>query len=658
MVNLTKPRRLKRSESFLGVHFDFHASETSTEVGKNTTPEMIENIMNAVKPDYIQIDCKGHRGLSSYPTEVGYQAPKIIGDPLKIWREVTSKYGVSLYMHFSGIWDTEAISHYPSWARINEKGEMDEHNTSTFGPYVDELLLPQLKELNDKYEVDGVWVDGECWATCQDYGDHVVQKFREETGIHEIPRKPEDPYYYEFSEFCREGFRKYLRYYVDEMHKHNPEFEIASNWAFTSFMPEPVSANVDFISGDYSLQNSVNSARLEGRCMVKRGKPWDLMAWAFSCKFSEGEWCVSTKSIPQMKQEAAMVLGLGGGFQAYFQQKMKDGAISPWQMRLMSEVAKFCRERQPFCHRAEVVPQIALLYSNASFYRQNTRLFSPWNGLLIPIQGILQSLLDSQQAVEILMEYQLMDHMEEYPLIIVPEWDFLEEDFKQQLLKYTEQGGNLLLIGPKSAALFEQELGVILENNGSDPVRQWLEYGDWLAGHYTSAQSVRLSEKAKPFGRLYVDNDNTGEFKPAASITAYGQGKIAATYINMGERYINAATTVSREFLHGIVKELFPKPLVEVSGSHNVDVMINRLHGKLSVNLINTSGPHANPKIYVYDEIPPVGPLNIVIRTEAEPSAVTLQPKGEKLDFTYEDGETKFTYTKLEIHDIIVIDGL
>lgn len=459
MDNIQLPRRLKRSESFLGVHFDFHASETSTEVGKNTTTEMIDNMLNTVKPDYIQIDCKGHRGLSSYPTEVGYQAPGIIGDPLTTWREATRKHGVFLYMHYSGVWDTEAISHYPAWARINEKGEQDEHNTSTFGPYVDQLLLPQLKELSDKYQVDGVWVDGECWATCQDYGELVVQKFREETGIEEIPHNSEDPYFYQFTEFCREGFRKYLRYYVDEMHKHNPEFEIASNWAFTSFMPEPVSADVDFISGDYSLQNSVNSARLEGRCMVKRGKPWDLMAWAFSCKFSEGEWCVSTKSIPQMKQEAAMVLALGGGFQAYFQQKKKDGAISPWQMKLMGGIAQFCRARQAFCHRAEPVPQIALLYSSASFYRQNTRLFSPWNGLLTPTQGILQSLLDSQQSVEILIEYQLQDHMEEYPLIIVPEWDFLEDEFKQQLLKYTEEGGNLLLIGPNSAALFEQQLG-------------------------------------------------------------------------------------------------------------------------------------------------------------------------------------------------------
>lgn len=157
---------------------------------------------------------------------------------------------------------------------------------------------------------------------------------------------------------------------------------------------------------------------------------------------------------------------------------------------------------------------------------------------------------------------------------------------------------------------------------------------------------------------MYADNDNTGEFKTAASITDYGKGKIAATYINMGERYINAATTVSREFLNGIVKELFPKPLVEVSGSHNVDVMVNRLNGSLSINLINTSGPHANPKVYVYDEIPAVGPLDITIRTETEPTAVRLEPDGKKLDFVYKTGQLSLTIPRLEIHGVIVVEGV
>lgn len=653
-------KRLKRSESYLGIHFDFHADEQSTEVGKHTTREMIADMLEKVRPDYIQIDCKGHRGLSSYPTMVGHQAPGIIGDPLRTWREVTAEQGVSLYMHYSGVWDTAAITHHPEWARIDAEGKVDPDNTSVFGPYVDELLIPQLTELAEGYGVDGVWVDGECWATSHDYGEQSLRLFREETNIDAVPRSPEDPYYYEFSEFQREAFRRYLRHYVDELHRIKPDFEIASNWAFSSQMPEPVSAEVDFISGDYTLQNSVHSARLEGRCMAGRGKPWDLMAWAFSCKFGEGGWCVTTKTALQLQQEAAQVLALGGGFQAYFQQKRKDGSISRWQMNVMMEVAAFCRERQEVCHRATAVPQIALLYSQAAYYRQNTRLFNPWDGHLVPLQGVLNNLLDAQYAVEVKQEYQLLADMAKYPLIVIPEWGYLEDMFRVKLLQYVKNGGNLLVIGPQAAKLFQEELDIKLLGDGPMEVAQWLEHNGKLTGLFTMSQAVQLGQSATPYGRLFQENDNIGASEAAASIAAYGHGKIAATFFNMGERYVNAATTVTRDFLNGIVRELFPDPIVEVKGSRHVDVMVNRVDGsgKLAVHLVNTSGPHANPNVYTYDEIPTVGPLEVSVRVDEQPAAVTLEPGGQNLAFNYADGRVKLTLPELDIHRILVFEGV
>ena len=121
----TYPERLRRADSFLGIHFDFHAGYDCTEVGKNVTPEMIERIIDLMHPDYIQCDCKGHAGISSYPTKVGYPAPGFVRDQLRIWRDVTARRGVALYMHYSGVWDNEAVKHHPDWARVDEKGAID-----------------------------------------------------------------------------------------------------------------------------------------------------------------------------------------------------------------------------------------------------------------------------------------------------------------------------------------------------------------------------------------------------------------------------------------------------------------------------------------------------------------------------------------------------
>ena len=199
------PRRLPRADSFLGIHYDFHAGKDCTEIGKNTTREMIENIIKQVRPDYIQIDCKGHPGLSSYPTKVGNQAPGFVGgDPLKLWRQVTAEHGVALYMHYSGVWDAEAVRLHPEWGAVNADGKVQGKAASFFGPYADKLLIPQLRELAGEYGVDGVWVDGECWASVPDYSEAAVKAFREATGITNVPKKPGEPHWFEFLQFHRE----------------------------------------------------------------------------------------------------------------------------------------------------------------------------------------------------------------------------------------------------------------------------------------------------------------------------------------------------------------------------------------------------------------------------------------------------------------------
>jgi hypothetical protein len=646
-----KQKRLKRSESFFGIHFDFHAGHDCTEVGKNVTRRMVEDIIKQVRPDYIQCDCKGHPGIASYPTKVGYPAPGFVRDQLRLWREVTAAHGVALYVHYSGVMDQEALTHHPSWARVDETGKRDTERASVFGPYVDKLLIPQLKELCDEYGIDGVWVDGDCWGTARDYSKRALAAFRKETGIRGVPKKPGDRYFPAFTEFCREAYRRYLRHYVEELHRHNPDFQVCSNWAFTSFMPEPVTAEVDFISGDYPLQNSVNAARFEARCLVRQGKPWDLMAWSFASRWGEG--CSSTKSVRQLQQEAAIVLALGGGFQAYFKQK-RDGSIYGWTMKLMAEVARFCRVRQKFCYRAEAVPQIGLIFSTAAFYRRSAGIFGAREPL-VPMRGILQALLDGQNSVEILMEHQLTGRTEEYPLLVLPEWDYLEPSFKEELLQYVQVGGSLLVIGPKAAALFRKELGVQLVGV-PEKKPQWLEQEGWMGGLLTESQPVKLRSGTEPFGRLYASNDVKGPHQVAASIRRYGKGHIAATYVNLGERYVNARTHVSRDFLNAAVRKLFPEPLVEVTGSHHVDVSVSRLDGKLLVNLVNTAGPHADPGVYVWDEIPALGPLEVTIRTGTKPKRVGLQPGNRRVPYTFSNGAVRCTLPKLKLHDIVVVE--
>lgn len=648
------PPRLRREDSFLGIHFDFHANDGDKEIGKNVTEEMVENIIRKVRPDYIQVDCKGHAGRTSYPTKVGNQAGGFVGDPLKIWREVTARNGVSLYMHYSGVWDTKAVELHPEWARVKPDGTRDDKKTSVFGPYVDELLIPQLKELRDEYGVDGYWIDGECWAVENDYSDAAIKAFNEQTGIvlEEYPKDKKDDKFRQFQEFQRQAFRDYVDHYVTELHEHDPGVQVASNWAFSSLMFEPVTVDVDFLSGDYPMQDSVRSGRYEARCLRHQGKPWDLMAWGFSAKWED----IKNRSIKtpvQLKREAAVVLSTGGGFQAYFNQN-RDGSIRDWHMNVMGEVAEFCRARQDICHKAESVPQVCLFYSTESMYRKMDRPFNP-AGLAMPIKGILWALLDNQLHVDIKAEHHLKGNMSEYPVIVIPEWQYIAPDLHAEFIEYVKNGGSLLIIGPVPANIFKEELGIEFEEDIAEKTR-WLLYDGIQAGHFGFMRNPVLGSDVQPVGRLYSNDQPVGEYEIAGTVRKLGRGKIAAIYMNMGYRYHIATTAQARDFIGGMVREIFDEPMVEVTGSSDVDLVVNRKDGRLAVNLVNTAGPHANKEIYTFDNIPPVGPLTVKIRLDEKPRSIVMQPQGRKMNFTWKGGVAQVEPFMLDIHDILVVE--
>ena len=644
---------LRRADSFLGIHLDFHATLNDPPLGTSLTEGMIDTMLLAVKPDFIQVDCKGHGGVSSYPTKVGNSAKNFAKDPLALFRKVAKKHGVALYVHYSGVWDDQAVKHHPNWAAINADGKRSQQKTSLWSSYCDSLLIPQLKEIAD-YGVDGAWVDGDCWGAEVDYNTLAVNEFKQKTKLADVPQKKEDAHYGAWLEVHRKAFRRYVGHYTDALHAYKPTFQVASNWAFSSFMPEPVDVNVDFISGDFMPHNSVQDGAFQARCIAPQGKPWDLMAWSFGGNYG-GTW--SPKSAKQLQQEAAQVLVMGGGFQAYFFQN-RDASIEPWTVPTMAEYARFCRARQPFCFQTKPVPQVALLYSTTGWKAKMQSVYT--GGDLSPLRAALNLLIYNQYPTEILMEHHLQGRMSEYGLIVVPEWEKLEETFRQELLKYVEGGGNLLVIGTETVKLFKTELGVEL-----GPIIKFNEprfgfenelhfgYDKVLTGTSSNYQSFVASAATQNFGKMYSARDLRYEIGAAATVRQLGKGKIAGIYSDFGSNYAKNESHISRDFLGQLAKQLF-QPLVSVEGSDLVQVALNQKDGKTFLNLVNMSGNHKSAA--AYDEIPLLGPLSITLQHPKKPRRLTLQPENKPLTFEYQNGKVKFVLPRLEIHSVVVVE--
>jgi len=640
-----------RKDAFFGLHFDLHPSKTDTDLGADVSEKNISLLLNRVKPDYVQYDCKGHVGWAGYPTKIGWPAPGIKRDSLAVWRKVTREHGVALFIHYSGVWDSQAIEHHPEWARIDEKGNRDPNNTSVFGAYQDEFLIPQLKEVTSAYDLDGVWVDGECWAAQLDYSPLALAAWKKETGLSTAPMDGSDPRWLDWKMFNRRAFENYLCHWVDALHAFDPKLQITSNWMYTSFAPKPVVAKLDFLSGDYSPSLSLDRARVEARYLASTVMPWDLMAWGFDKGKDQG-WSLKTPA--QLMQEAAVVLMQGGGFQIYHQ-PTRSGYIIEAIVEQEAQVADFCRARQDVSFQSKTVPQVALLLSSESHWDKSERVFAPWGGEFDDLEGALHALLELHYSVDILAEHQLLSRLQEFPLVVVPDSHKLTDDFKRALLSYVERGGSLLLLGEKCARLFDPALGVRFKGaphnftgelaTPSGPVSI---NGIW--------QNVELGS-ARPTGYRHPTRDSRKDPKIAATIAVHGKGRIGAIYGPLANIFFKCHHPSIRQFIGDVVKALFSEPAVLMDGPAYVDIALRTTKdGRLSLHLLNRSNLPLPDRYNFTDFIPAVGPFNVKIRTAKQPQKITLLPEGLSLKWEWKNGLLAATIPQVHIHNILVVE--
>ncbi len=608
------PQRLKRSESFFGVHFDFHAGKGATNIGATTTPEMVQAIVDSLRPDFIQVDSKGHPGLTSYPTKVGNPAPGVVADSLKIWREVTAKNGVALYTHYSGVWDTEAVTLHPEWAVVNGDGSRSDRITSVFSDYRTQLLVPQILEMALEYQTDGIWVDGECWATCLDYSERACEAFKKQTGRENIPTSPDQEGWEDWYKFHQEAFREYLRSYVNEVKSQAPDFQIASNWAFTDHMGESVTANVDFISGDYSPNNSVNAARYSTRLLSTQNRSWDLMAWSFgSVSGDYGNW--GPKSAIQLSREAACVLAQGGCFQAYITQA-PDGAVNLDKLPPLAEAGKFCRERQQYCQYSTNVPQVVLFCPTAQYYHNNALAGAPLFPMPSWQRPVLNRLLELNYHVDVRLDQHLTETLDEIPVVVFYRGGLWSEELKHKLPEYIKNGGSVVIIGNEPLG----EIRPVL--NDAQELASENQDDTWFLSSYS-----------------------------------FGKGKVVVipTPVGSPEGFTNADAPTFHEYLEKAMQEAFSNPIVQFEQKQPLDVSIRKTQdGRLSIHLVNVSGPHEQAGII--DAIDPVENVKLSLNLTTPVKSIRLEPSGTQLSYTQQNDRVELTIPSIPIYEILVLE--
>lgn len=662
----------RRKDCFFGLHNDFHAKpQEGIVIGATLTEADIRTICETMKPDFIQIDCKGHPGYTSYPSKLGNAMPHFAGDPLALWRRITKEYGIGLYMHYSGVYEIKYTGEHPEDSAIAADGTPTT-SVRLDGDYMHRVLIPQISELVDNYQIDGLWIDGDCWLARPDYRSETVAKFEADTGISlggTLPANPGDPYFDEYMEFSREQYRTYLRTYVDILHEKYPDLQICSNWAFSDHMPEAVCANVDFLSGDFNPLHSFNSSRYAGRYLAQQNVPWDLMAWG--CRFqSYGTPLTIPKHPIQSMQEAASVISLGGAFQNYVLQ-YPDGSPNTAHWQTLGSLSDFVRARQPFCFRGKPMPQAAMLVSTYDRFAEMTRSYSRDGCEKLIADTAL--LCDSGLSLTVVAEHTLEGRYDAYPLIVVPElYKGLRDETVAALRAYVENGGSLCLMGAKTAQFFAEkgfpfavspnkEMPDLPNNSDCENGHQGIQYKAGVPYYFTMdgvhfgsvVGAWEVTADGETIGTLHRNMRSAGV--PFAKLIGMGKGTLAVIAADIGSQYAEYAQYLHRDMIKRVADALYT-PLVKIERACGLlELTCLEKDGRLMIQLVNAGGQHANDTCASEDFLPPVMDITLSIANERQPKRLVLQPEGRELPFTTDGDRTVVTLDRVDIHSIIQV---
>lgn len=641
---------------FVGLHFDLHATATDTELGKELTHEHLRDCFRKIRPDWVQCDCKGHPGYTSWPTKVGSTSPGLIKDMLRIYRDVTKELGIKLAVHYSGVWDTRAIELNPQWGRVKEDGSRDPDFTCRLSGYTENLMIPQLIEIIDNYDVDGFWVDGENWAVKLCWCDLCKQEFIKRTGLTEIPYKEDQANWESWKAFHRDLFVEHVNRYANAVHKRKPDCTVCSNWMYTIRQPDNINADIDYLSGDYDWIWGANRAAIEGRFLDSRDCSWDLMAWTFTKSGPMNvapQWTMKTTL--HICQEVSEVLALGGAISLYAVPQ-RTGWLSNWHCQMLSEVVDFCRERKKYCFKTKTYPQVAILHSADHFYFKAPPVFL-YGDAVEPVEGALHALLENHYSADILNEDTLIDNMDKYKLVVVPEQTRLSAKLLNKLQRYASNGGFVFMTGHHLADECADLAGVEKVETkivvAKDVAPVYLEVNGRTVGVSNPWQFVRPTKDSAPLVYRYKHQD-TQKDKTNDIVGVrrnMGRGAIISVFGPIFSDYFKGHYPILRHFIKNIIDSLGIDWKVRVIKAPAwMEMILRDRDGKLLINLIHRgSGEMTYGNRTIVEELPPIEDIVLEVKTEKKFKSAQSFPTGMNMDIEYTQGSAIIRIDKLHV---------
>ena len=339
-----------------------------------------------------------------------------------------------------------------------------------------------------------------------------------------------------------------------------------------------------------------------------------------------------------------------------YNQPQRSGWLTEWHQDILTDVVKFCRERQQFCQHTESVPEAVVLQGDSHSLSNNPEVFCMGESFY-RAEGALHALIENHYHVDILDEPRLIERINSYNLVVIGEQNPISSLMAEALEEYARSGGVVLMTGHHLANAHGRLLGV--EATGDLRNTPWhVEVDGEVASLQGPWQPVRLVDATANENIMVEQQPGKDETEyPAVTIRQIGKGKIAAIHGDAMLAYYLSHHPRLRCFIANILNRLDISRKVRISGPASIEVTLRKQNSRMMVNLVNRAvNPTLTPRFHIVEEVPQTGPVEVEVRIDKEPSRVTLEPENRTVKWTYDNGWLKAKVDSVHIHEILVIE--
>ena len=653
--------------NFRQIHLDFHTSEKIPGIGSRFSKEQFQDALRRGHVNSITVFSKCHHGWAYHPSKANEQHPNLSFDLLGAEIEAAHEIGVKTPVYLSAGLDEKMARRHPEWLRRPKNDAIGWENPGYHEfcmntPYLD-YLIPQIEEVVRNYDCDGIFLDivgvRTCW--CQ----HCVKTLLDEG---------KDPYNddnaRELGERVYANYCRRVREAVDRIKPGLPVFHNSGHIRRGRRDLADVDTHLELESlptGGWGYDHFPLSAAYSRTL----GKNFLGMTGKFHTTWGEfGGY----KHPNALRYEEALAVAFGAKC-SVGDQMHPDGHMDEATYDLIGAAYAEVEAKEPWLDGVTSVADIAILSEEAVSNYYATGRITHSHGANADA-GAVRVMLEGKYLFDVIDTDEPLD---KYKLVILPDRERLDGPLAEKLRAYAASGGKILATGESGLFVdrddFALSLGASFRGKSAyRPVYFRPEFDPKPLGRasyviYSQAYdieaepgaSVPVTRENPYFNRTtfafsshqHTPNDRSASY-PAATVGrdgAYISAELFTEYAEKGSLIAKLLLVHVIDMLLGEEKTL----QTNLPAQGVVTLMDQPAEHRLVNHLLYASPVRRGSGIEVIEDILPVYDTEVSVRMDREPLSVTLEPAGEALPFTYENGVVRYTVPKIECSAMAVI---